>query len=236
MPTTAKQHFDNDITRAKALQNYSEPNEPHNIMVIKDLYRAAVTFAVGALDAYLCDAYVDCLTAALRTCKEDKTRKLPPEYAKELLPAGPLIAHSYEIRINWAFRMAARLRMEKYNLLQISRIKDMVNPVLPPGQKLWVEIAEQYIALDVKRLTGITQREYSGKDTKNKQKAREKAAGAILRRIGNIIQRRHDIVHNCDRPKVAVQQITRQETKAMITDVETFVRILDRHLDNHRVF
>jgi len=236
MPATARQDFNEDIARAEALHAHGGPIEQATPELAADLFRAAVVLAVGALDAYLCDAYVDCLTRALRACRADKTKKLPADYRKELLPAGPLVSNSYTKRVNWALRMAARARMEKDNLLQLGRLKDMFNPVLPTGQKLWVDLATTYVALNRPRLTGTNQADFTAKTGKDKQKAREKAAAAVLRRIGVIVQRRHDVVHNCDRPKTAIQGITRSAASKMIADIKSFATILDDHLEAHRLF
>jgi hypothetical protein len=54
--------------------------------------------------------------------------------------------------------------------------------------------------------------------------------------MGDIVQRRHDIVHNCDRPKTAKQRLTLGQAKAMLADVHDFVKILDQHLDAHRIY
>ena len=43
-----------------------------------------------------------------------------------------------------------------------------------------------------------------------------KVTKAVMTRMGKIVQRRHDIVHNCDRPKVAKQSLTITQAKAML--------------------
>lgn len=85
-------------------------------------------------------------------------------------------------------------------------------------------------------MTGTSQADYISKTGQAKQKATKKAASAVLTRIGSIVQRRHDIVHNCDRPKSALQGITRGAAQKMIADIKSFITILDDHLDAHRVF
>lgn len=234
MPNTAREHFDKDIERAEALYAQGVTVEATKPDLAADLFRSAVAFGVGALDAYLCDAYVDCLTRALRACRSDKTKKLPAEYRKELLPVGPLVSNKYTKRMNWALRMAARIRMEKDNLLKLGRVKDMLNPVLPVGQKLWVDLAETFVDLNRRGLTGTIQAEF--KADRDKQKARERVAGAVLRRIGAIVERRHNVVHNCDRPRTAIQGMPRSLAKGMIADIKSFVTILDDHLEKHRRF
>jgi hypothetical protein len=69
MSTTAKAHFDMDIDRASGLVRVAS-----NLPVTKDaerrvrddVLRSAWMFAVGAMDAYFCDAYVSLLARILR--------------------------------------------------------------------------------------------------------------------------------------------------------------------------
>jgi len=199
-----------------------------------DLARCAVTFGVGALDAYLCDAFVDSLARTMKQCRRDGT-SLPSGYAKLALPAGPLLS-SYKSRPNWGLRRAARAMMEKDNMLQLGRLRDLLNPNLPRGQKLWIDVAPQYVALNRKRLAGISSAEYGALTAPAKTDANKRAGAAVLRRIGTIIQRRHDIVHNCDRPKSAHQPLKVGTAKNMLTDIGSFVAILDGHLDAHWIY
>lgn len=149
--------------------------------------------AVGALDAYLCDAFIDLLA---RTLKHARAQNIAvPAYGNIAMPVGPLLG-GYETRANWGLRMSARTLMEKDNMLRVSRIKDAVNPGLTTGHKLWDDVIEEYIALNRKRLTGIRSWEYAPLSGDRKAKARKAASRRILKRVGHIIQRRHDIVHN----------------------------------------
>lgn len=233
MPTTARKHFDEDIKRAEDLLAGAKALPAASAALAEDQFRGAVVMAVGAMDAYLCDAYVDCLSRALKACKTTPGTKLPSDYAKELLPAGPLMNGVYTKRANWALRVAARRRMDRENMLQVGRVKDMLNPVLPNGQKLWMDVIDKYIALNRKRLTGINQAELAAVPANKRTDAQKKAVAALLRRIGSIVQRRHDIAHNCDRPKVALQIIDEPRTKKMLADIKSFVTILDDHLTTH---
>jgi hypothetical protein len=58
----------------------------------------------------------------------------------------------------------------------------------------------------------------------------------LLWHIGTIIQRRHDIVHNCDRPRSAKQGLTIAAARKHLTDIEDFVTIPDAHIDMHRAY
>jgi hypothetical protein len=111
------------------------------------------------MDAYLCDAFTDTLARCLKICRREK-QSLPNGYRKLLLPIGPLMT-DYAERDNWALRMAARALMEKDDLLKLSRLKELFNPALPKGHKLWGDLARSYVNLDRRRLTGITSTEYT---------------------------------------------------------------------------
>jgi ATP-dependent helicase YprA (DUF1998 family) len=131
--------------------------------------------------------------------------------------------------------MAARVMMEKDNLLQLGRLKDLLNPALPPGQKLWLDLAPAYIAIDRQRLTGVSAATYHALGSGQQQEARKKASAALIARIGVIVQRRHDIVHNCDRPKNAPQSMKPGTARNALTDIRSFINVLDAHLDDHRI-
>ena len=62
MPATALQHFREDIARAKAIVSHAAPlplSTGGEKLLRSDLLPSAWMFAVGALDAYFCDAYTD---------------------------------------------------------------------------------------------------------------------------------------------------------------------------------
>jgi len=193
-----------------------------------------VAFGVGALDAYLCDAFADTLARCLTHCRVSG-KSVPKGYAKLSLPVGPMFGN-YAVRSNWGLRMATRTLMERDNLLQLSRLKELFNPALPVGHRLWVDLMDDYVVLDRMRLTGFRRSGYQGLTGKAKSDAPRKAQGAVLARMGEIVQRRHDIVHNCDRPKTAKQPLTLSAAGKMIADVNDFVVIFDKHLDAHRLY
>jgi hypothetical protein len=142
----------------------------------------------------------------------------------------------YAVRHNWCLRMAARALMERDNLLQLGRLSKLLNPALPPGRKLWNDLAQEFVDLDRKRLTGIRKSAYASLTGQAKAEGPKKVSAAILGRMGEIVQRRHDVVHNCDRPKTAKQRMSLPKARKMLVDVEDFVTILDDHLDAHRLY
>jgi len=199
-----------------------------------DIGRVSVAFGVGAMDAYLCDAFVDTLARCLKSCRQN-SHDPPGAYAKLKLPVGPLMT-DYPSRSNWGLRMAARALMEKNNLLRLGRLKDLLNPALPSGHKLWGDVTQDFVDLNRKRLAGIRKAEYAALTGEAKAEGPKKVSAAVLGRMGEIVQRRHDIVHNCDRPKTAKQRLSLGQAKAMLADVHDFVKILDTHLDQHRLY
>jgi hypothetical protein len=132
--------------------------------------------------------------------------------------------------------MAARTLMEKDNLLQLGRLNKLFNPALPKGKKLWQDLTDDFVNLNRKRLAGYRKAEYAALSGQGKAEGPKKVSAAVLGRMGEIVQRRHDVVHNCDRPRTAKQRLTLGQAKAMLADVHDFVEILDQHLDAHRLY
>jgi hypothetical protein len=64
VPATARSHFDDDIARAWALHQLAVSTDGADGPLATDVARTAVAFGVGALDAYLSDAFTDTLAAA----------------------------------------------------------------------------------------------------------------------------------------------------------------------------
>jgi hypothetical protein len=234
VPSTPRKHFDDDIQRAWAMHDLARVTVTANTPLADDIGRVSVAFGVGAMDAYLCDAFVDTLARCLRSCRQNG-HSPPSGYAKLELPIGPLMT-GYAARANWGLRMATRAQMEKDNLLRISRLRELFNPALPSGQKLWADLARNFVDLNRKRLAGYRKNEYAALTGEEKAEGPKAVSANVMKRMGEIVQRRHDVVHNCDRPKTAKQPLTLGQAKAMLADVHDFVKILDRHLDVHRLF
>jgi hypothetical protein len=61
-------HFNQDIARARAIVEHADPlpsGRPDESLLRSDLLRSGWMFAVGALDAYFCDAYTDVVAATI---------------------------------------------------------------------------------------------------------------------------------------------------------------------------
>jgi len=238
MTTTAGGHFNEDIRRAEAMLDQAKVLERagSDQRLCQDVRIAAIAFSVGAMDAYLRDKYVDCLTKVLRAYVEGVwPGDLPAAYKKERLPAGDVLDTSRKSRPAWGIRMAARSIMERDDLLSISRVEDMFNPVLPSGQKLWADFIGAMLDHGRKHLTGpMTAAEIAALAGKGKEAATKKAIYTLKKRIGAIIQIRHDWIHNCARPKTAIARFTDGEARVRQGDIRLFVETFDDHVEAHR--
>jgi hypothetical protein len=103
------------------------------------------------------------------------------------------------------------------------------------GKKLFLEVLPAWISRPKAsaRLFGIAQAAYKalvpGIDVDNANKT---AWATIRGRSAKIIQRRHDCIHNCDRPKSRPQRIHSTRTvDAVIEDIVFLVNNFDQHLD-----
>lgn len=238
MVTTARNHFDEDIGRAEAMLEQARVLEiaaPAD-RLHDDVRIAAIAHAVGAMDAYLCDKYVDCLSRVLRAYAQgDWAGQLPTFYKNERLPVGEVLDTSRTARPAWGIRMAARAIMEKDNMLSPSRVDDMFNPVLPVNQKLWSDFIPLMLAHGYKHLTGPrTNAEIKTLAGKDREAATKKAISSLKARLGAIVQIRHDWIHNCGRPKTAIARYSHGEARLRIRDIRLFVETFDDHIEAHR--
>ncbi|MCI0380455.1 MAG: hypothetical protein L0215_22955, partial [Gemmataceae bacterium] len=112
MPTTARQHFLQDIARARAIVTHADPLPVANLaeqLLRSDLLRSAWMFAVGALDAYFCDAYTDIVAATINSKSRQKNIALPVWLYDIKFPIAAILEeYTYS---NWRWRMAARKMM-----------------------------------------------------------------------------------------------------------------------------
>jgi len=66
----------------------------------------------------------------------------------------------------------------------------------------------------------------------DKTSARERAIDQFEERFRTIFQRRHDCIHNCDRPKVSPQPLDKCGTVLkVIQDIEFLVRCCGEHIN-----
>lgn len=193
-------------------------------------------FAVGALDAYFCDAYTDIVAATIISKSRQPGIALPDFFYEIKFPVRAIL-EPYTNNENWRWRMAARKMMERETVLRLSTIQQLFNKFFQPGHRFFRDLLGDWIvATDArKRLFGITRTAYLALSPADQQTAITDAWDQMQERYRKIFQRRHDCIHNCDRPKVSPQSLNRAGTVLkVIQDVEFFVPRCDQHI--HRQF
>lgn len=239
MPTTPKRHFDEDIARATAIVAHAKtlPSATNAEKLLRDdLLRNGWMFAVGAMDAYFCDAYVHCITTSLRAKSLHSAVVLPNFIRNIRIPIGSILS-AYANRPNWKWRMAARAMMERDNVLDLDKVTKYFNPFFPDGgnKKLFSEVLDTWICLPnaTAHLFGVTGTQFTAvPNGQPKTQARKDAVKHVTKRIESIIQRRHDCIHNCDRPRSTPQNIgSPGAVRNVIRDVRFLVNSFDAHLD-----
>lgn len=228
MPATALRHFNDDIDRARRLLDLGQNVVRGGDATLEgDCYRSSWMYAVGAMDAYFSDAYSDVLARLLRA-KRAEPAVTVPVLSKVMLPMDMILA-SYAARENWKWRMAARGLMSDKNVLSVKDVKSYLNKMVH-GNKLfqdpllvaWIAIpgwTGWYGAAGGPFNADVT----AGIAPMNGNDVRE----AITRRFVDICQRRHDCIHNCDRPRTRPQAIRSSQAKRAIDDVEWLIHRVD---------
>jgi hypothetical protein len=192
--------------------------------------------AVGALDAYFCDAYADCLASVFQAFHRKDKRLLdgvPKKYLATKLPAEALLTRTYTRRPLWAVRMAAREHVKKMNMLDVEELSSFLNPNLPEGEQLWASVMRQIIKDTSKDFTGTTPTDAASISDKQLNSA----IGSMKHGLKWMIQLRHDWAHNCGRPKYAIVPYysTDLKTRRPIEWIRSVVTTVDDHLQNHRI-
>lgn len=237
MPRTAKSHFDEDISRARALieQAHLMPDDTLDQKSLReDILRSGIMFGVGAVDAYFCDAYADVVAKILRAKTAQDHIELPRAIQNITLPVSALF-HSAADRENWKWRMAARGIVENDNVLSLFKIQQLFNPFFRQGHKLFDPPMIDNLIVShnaPSRVTGMTRTEYRHKSGQSLHKARKSIKSKIKERYSKIFQRRHDCIHNCDRPKRSLQAISYTKSEKAVTDLNLLVNIIDAHIEN----
>ena len=218
---TALNHFREDIERACAIHAYAT-GLPDGLLR-DDLLRATWMMIVGACDAYYSDAYADLVSRALRAKDLESAIDIPDKLNNLKLPAIAVLRHANG---GWRWRMAARELMEDENVLSLDKVRSLFNQFLPDGKKLVNQesIGEWITHRDAKcRFFGITATQYRAKSPQEQGKARKAALEHFKKHYQEIFQRRHDCIHNCDRPKVSPQKIAISAVEKRIQDIEFLV-------------
>jgi hypothetical protein len=235
VPATALQHFQQDIARARAIVAHAEPlpkMTDAERRLRSDLFRSAWMFAVGALDAYYCDAYTDIVAATASSKSRQPGITLPP-WVYEIKFSLRTILEEYH-NPNWRWRMAARKMMERENVTKLSTIQSLFNKFFRKGHRFFGDLLDVWIShSDAKiRLFSVLRLEYLAMSDAEQHKARVEADDQLEDRFRTIFQRRHDCIHNCDRPRMSPQPLDRGGTVLkVIEDIEFLVLRSDEHIN-----
>lgn len=197
-----------------------------------DMLRAGWMFAVGALDAYFSDAYADVVAATIISKERHSALSLPKFFLDIRFPVRAIL-QPYQARPNWRWRMAARRMVDRNSVLSTKVIHDTFNKFFRPGHKFWRDTMPQWIAHPTAtlRLLGITGPQYAALPPSGRATAVDQAIERMEDRFRAIFQRRHDCIHNCDRPKVTPQALASPGTVAnVIDDIDFLVSRCDSHI------
>lgn len=224
---TAKQHFDEDVQRARDIQAHAAGLADGRLK--DDLLRSAWMAGVGASDAFFCDAYADLVTRTLRAKERQPSGNLQDKLNNLKVPVVAVLNSSN----GWRWRMAAREMIEKESVLSIQQIKDLLNIFCRDQHKLLTQdtVESWILHADMKqRQFGITRHAYQQTPAGGKAKAKKSALEKFGRRMQSVFQRRHDCIHNCDRPRSAIQAISADATQKALEDVSFLVNRCTDHM------
>lgn len=219
---TAKRHFDEDLARARGLLAHARTLPADTLQ--HDILRASWMMAVGASDAYFCDAYGDLLARTLRAKGIQPAVTFPERLNNLKVPVKAVLRDGHE---GWRWRMVARDLIEKENVLSLKKIRELFSQFFRDGHKILnMDMIETLILhRDAKsRMFGITATQYRALTAAaDKNKAKKAAVTHMEDHFDILFQRRHDCIHNCDRPKLALQGITPENAEKTIDDVHFLV-------------
>jgi hypothetical protein len=236
VPATALNHFQQDVSRAGVIIAHAEPlpiAAPAERLLRSDLLRGAWMFAVGALDAYFCDAYTD-LVAATIIAKSRHPALVLPEFFHDIRFPVRAILEPYTRNLNWRWRMAARKMMERENVLSLATIQTLFNKFFGAGREFFRDLLPDWIVhADARRsLFGISAARFNALPPNLRGQAVADAQARLEERFRGIFQRRHDCIHNCDRPRVRPQLLpSAGVVRRVVEDVRFFVLRCDEHIN-----
>lgn len=235
MPATALQHFNEDVARVRVLIALAETLPRATVVqqtLRSDVLRSAWMFAVGALDAYFSDAYTDVIAASIISKSRWPAMELPEFFYDVRFPVRAVL-EPYAANMNWRWRMAARRMMDRENVLKLATIQNLFNKFFRKGHRFFGDVLDAWIMHPdaTKRLFGITRKAFGQLSGPGKEAARRMAKEQIEERFKVIFQRRHDCIHNCDRPRVSPQPLALGGTVLkVVQDVEFLVARCDAHI------
>lgn len=217
---TAKSHFDTDLARARTLMN----NSALAPACLDDMLRSALMFAVGACDAYFADAYADLISRALRAKELQPAVALPDRLNNLRMPVTAILRPT--AMPGWRWRMAARELVERENVLSFDQIRGLFNQFFP--RKLGLLGRDRVVSWisdpqAKHRHFGMSAAQLAAVPPANLDSTKEKALAHFEAKFITIFQRRHDCIHCCDRPRMAVQSINLSAVQKKIEDIEFLV-------------
>lgn len=218
---TARKHFDNDLCRARELASHADAICAS--VLRNDIFRAAWMMSVGAADAFFCDVYADLIARTLQAKQLQDSLQLSDRMLNLRVPAIAVVGPAASA--NWRWRMAARQIIEDESVLSLKEIKTLLNQFFRDDRKpfsngnidLWIVRPRV-----PRRLFGIAQVDYRRLTGKPKKIQRAACKLQFEKRYEAIFQRRHDAIHNCDRPKAALNDegLSLRGLTRVIDDIE----------------
>lgn len=130
---TPIKHFAEDIERARNLRVHAEGLPVGELRW--DVFRSSWMIAVGAFDAYFCDAYGDLLARSFRAKQMQQDIELPKRMNNITVPIPVVL--DQDLSGGWAWRMIARDLIEKDNVLSIQKVKSLFNVFFRSSHKLF---------------------------------------------------------------------------------------------------
>jgi hypothetical protein len=164
--------------------------------------------SVGALDAFFCDAYGDLIARTLRAKQYQPAVHISDKIKTLKVPISVVLTN--RLNEGWLWRMVARDLIEKDNVLSITKIKDLFNHFFRTTNKLFAsdsQMIDRWIKRQHSqhRIFGLYRTAYVAASPQMKTSMKKRAVEHLESRFRTIFQRRHDCIHNCDRPKIAIQ-------------------------------
>lgn len=221
MLKTPKNHFKEDTGRARALVEHARTLPAGTLR--DDILRGAWMMAVGACDAYFSDAYADLVSRTLRAKELQTAVDIPDRLNNLKIPVTAILRQAAG---GWKWRMAARELIEDENVLSLEKIRNLFNHFFEKGCKIiHLDTIENWIThrSAISRLFGMTGTQYRAKCRAREKRIKQNAVDHFEEHYKKIFQRRHDCIHNCDRPKIALQTVGDNEVIKRIVDIEFLV-------------
>ena len=120
-------------------------------------------------------------------------------------------------------------------MISMRKITETFNPFLRQGQKLFEGNIIDHLIRQLKapqRLMGITPTNYRKLAGQAVDNARKAARSKLIGRFSDILQRRHDCIHNCDRPKLVLQKPTHSSAEKVLQDFALLIEFCDSHFES----